>query len=218
MPTQDQTTIIALFSAATSFLAVGSSLFTTYWSKRVDAEQRQEDRQQDLRKIYVLRKLEVGESVIGRWTLLINKLKWFDYNYSKYGFDEQPEAEEYQELLAQERDINKSIDAANYTDKNPYYTYFKYDIEGAGGDAIANEHNDLRSQLITILDARATIVSMIGPEYASSSEAIKHSYQTKKEEYEKLLPRYLQANRSLRKYLMQCCTDLRNDLLKYDPQ
>ena len=109
-----------------------------------------------------------------------------------------------------------SINLLNYTDKNAYYTYFEHDIESSGADEAANQHNDLRRQLIAILDARATIVSMMTLEHAHNAEAIKHSYKIKKIEYDILLLKYLQSNRSLRKYLIQCCSNLRNNLLMYD--
>lgn len=74
MNAQDVTLGVALLGSLGTVSVQFINYLSTVHSKALDERQKQEDRKQELRKLFFTRKLEAGEIVVARVTLMINQL------------------------------------------------------------------------------------------------------------------------------------------------
>lgn len=217
MTPEMQSLILPICSLVSAVIVVLVSSATNLWSKKIDVQQRSADHNQELRKIYVARKLEAGEAVIGRWTLILNKLNWLYQLYSMHNFDTEPNEAQFQEAANEEARIDSSIEASKYTDKNYYYFYFELEIPEPDIIGLMQRHDFVRGQLMDVLSERNEIKQMLmGGNPGGVTQGLEHSLKLKREEFDVILQQYLQANADARNLILAGCTGLKQQMARYD--
>ncbi|MBH8559855.1 hypothetical protein [Hymenobacter negativus] len=194
--------IIPIVSLLGSVAVVLISTWGNLKSKSIDVKEKFEDRKQELRKIYISRKLDAGEAIIGRYTQFIQQLDLFN-SYLAFVNSDKPN------VVFEYGGIDISIQAENllalslYNEKNHSYFYYNNDSTNDRLENIITQHNLVLRILAGMI---ATKTKADGTGSANANDDI----------LKEALPQYLSLNRMLRELLGEIMQDIRNETVKYD--
>lgn len=216
MNAQDVTFGVALLGFLGTISVQFINYLSTVHSKALDERQKQEDRKQELRKIFFTRKLEAGEIVAARVTLLINQLHQIHAYYAT--FDASDHNNGYntarlEEIREEQRRVNMAITA----DKNFSLLYF---ARLSTYNQVENEsvkHNRLLTELVHLeneIDALVQLFHESG-ESGERDSITQRAIDKAKERDEKLVD-YLNSNTEWRRLLLESCDELYRQLSQYE--
>jgi len=123
MSAQDVTFGVALLGFLGTALVQFINYLSNIHSKALDERQKQEDREQELRKLFFTRKLEAGELVVSQTTSIVNQLRQIHAYYFTFDgadYNDVYNTARLEELREEQRRLNTTIPA----DKNFSLLYF----------------------------------------------------------------------------------------------
>ena len=216
MNAQDVTFGVALLGFLGTVLVQFINYLSTIHSKALDERQKQEDRKQELRKLFFTRKLEAGEMVVARTTLVINQLHQIHAYYATFdgsNYNDTYNTARLQELREEQRRVNAVLSG----DTNFSLLYFARlpTYEQTENESV--KHNRLLTELVHLENEIGVLVQQFHDlgETVDRSDITEKALAKDAERQRKLLD-YLASNVELRRLLLESCDKIYKQLSKYE--
>lgn len=216
MNAQDVTFGVALLGFSGTVLVQFINYISNVHSKTIDEQQKQEDRKQELRKLFFARKLEAGELVVSRTTLLVNQLHQIHAYYATFDGADYNDAynnNRLEELREDQRLVNAAITA----DKNFSLLYFARLATYEQTENESVKHSRLLTELVHLANEIGALIQQFEElgENVDRSE-ITQAAIAKDSETSAKLKEYLASNTELRRLLLESCDEIYRQLSKYE--
>ncbi len=191
----------------TILVVILQSLFSLV-SKWIDVTQKKEDHKQELRTIHFNRKIEVGEILIGRWTLLIRNLDNITSFFKKFDLRYYADVELYNAAADKQIAMNQKIDEFVLSDKNYFYAYFDDTVMNITGITEASSSMAKHRELLLAIMNKRVMLGIIDDEDDEGKQEVWEMMR----DYDKALKDFLQDGRTLKAQYKNCCTAVRKEL------
>lgn len=216
MSTQDVTFGVALLGFLGTLSVQIINHFSTLRTKELDAQQRQKDRDQELRKIYVAKKIDAGEVFVARLVATIDKLDMSRMVIAATDADGEVEELQLQKLQTLSEQMEQTANAVILTSGHPYL-YFEAQMLEQQSGSVAPQLVQAERKLAELQNEKKTIQQLFDETPPSQSkENIKSSYLENRREFQATLASYVQVALEHRAYLVRACEAMRQSLAKYD--
>ena len=216
MNAQDVTLGVALLGFIGTLSVQLINYFSTLHTKELDAQQRQKDRDQELRKLYLVRKLEAGETVVARATAMTQHLHLVHFYYSTLNvadYNDEYNTARHKEL----QDERLRSNAVMVAEKNFSLLYY---ARLSGYDRIEEEtvrHNRLLTEMMHLDNE----YNPLAQEFHQTNDPIEknrieHAIEAVGEDMLTKMSEYLTCNVELRKLILEACDEIRRQMERYD--
>jgi hypothetical protein len=214
MDAQQVTLGVALLGLAGTLAAQALSAFVTYKSKVIDEKQKSEDRKQELRKIYLAKKIEAGEEIISASNFFIAEIRYHEGLIAAY-------VKNYGYFLKDgSKKLSDSINKSNnlvYGKSSKHRMYF--DIDSLSNET-AHSNNTaahIQSEIIAMLNSLQVFAQGDdGEKFIVIDNNNREAWNAKQQELIAKLEQYLLATQKHKQLLIDSCAAIRNQLAKYE--
>lgn len=216
MNAQDATLGVALIGFLGTLSVQLINFLSTNRTKAIDERQKQEDRKQELRKLYLSKKLEAGEVVVARATLMTQLLHFMHSYYSTLDASEYNDdfnATRHQRL---QNELDR-INAILLSDKNAGLLYYARLPNYNKTEEEMVRHNRLLTEMCH-LDNEVDMIFKLFNETDDlrSKQNIRASMVEKGTEMQDKIEEYLQCNTLVRNLLNASCDEIHRQISVYE--
>jgi exo-beta-1,3-glucanase (GH17 family) len=213
MSAQDVTFGIALLGFLGTLSVQTINYLSTINVKELDAQQRQKDRDQELRKIYVAKKIEAGEAFVARLVATIDKLDMARIVISATDSDGEIASQQLQTLNEQ---VEQAANIIILKSGHPYL-YFEATMLEQQSGSVMPKLMQIERKLHELQSTKSEIQSLFDETPPSQQkDNIKNSYSENRREFKSALASYAECALEHRAYLVNACETMRQSLAKYD--
>lgn len=218
MNSQALNLILPLFSLLSAVIVVLISSTSNIWQKKLDIEQKQEDRNQELSKLYIARKLEAGEVFVAGVVAIINQLDHLRVLVMTGAYAGEEDNQYYTKLQQAFHELRAATNATLSKERNASYLYFDTKVLEQQEDSEIPRIFLAEKNLSDLVADKQLIAKMLEDESVDgrSRDNVLWSYKENEKALNQALDDYGEAIVAHRADLIDLCGVIRKDLAKYD--